>query len=306
MKISALLLFAGAFGFLTSHLPAATTILDDTFADGERTVQNLPDSMAFYVGGGPSSGLAATTGSMTWTTAGAGRTMLGYFGTNVDGTLPVSLAVGETLQLVIDFVLSGTVNNVDNSLRIGLFNSTASTGDPQRVSEDGFENSNQAFAGYSGYAMMANIGNTTATNGTSGAMTLRERTNTASTSLLNSVTGVYTQLGGSVTVPSALSTETAYSASFVLTRSAEEQLDITYTLTGGSLGDGYTVTRSDTSGITTAFDTLAFNVVSAQGVNYTFTSFSATYTPIPEPTVSGLLGVFGLLTGGSLLRRFGR
>src|SRR5262245_56250441 len=75
-------------------LPAfATVYLDDTWADGTRTNQNLPVESAWFSSSG--SALTATTNSMNLLLANNAVQAVTYFTTN--DTSPLQLGIGDTL-----------------------------------------------------------------------------------------------------------------------------------------------------------------------------------------------------------------
>ena len=80
----------------------ATFFLRERFADGDRTTQNLPDSVAWFTSSG-SNNLTATVGQATQIVS-SSRTLLAYF-TNTSAT-PVNVGVNQTLTL--DFTVQFT------------------------------------------------------------------------------------------------------------------------------------------------------------------------------------------------------
>src|SRR5579859_6034073 len=81
----------------------AVVILDDTWADGNRSNTSLPTNAAWYASSG--SALTATTGSMTLTIGGSAVLAVSYFTTNAAN--PVQLTVGDTLLTTITFTFNG-------------------------------------------------------------------------------------------------------------------------------------------------------------------------------------------------------
>jgi hypothetical protein len=81
-------------------------------------------------------------------------------------------------------------------------------------------------------------------------------------------------------------------------------MDFTFNLTGGSISSGYTISRSDTSGISNSFDTLAFSLISNTVDNTVFSSLNVDYLAVPEPSAWALLlGAGGLLALGRYRQR---
>src|SRR5215831_8296093 len=144
-----------AFGCVTGV--RADVLLDDTWADGTRTNQNLPAESAWWFSYGAA---VAQTNSMFVPMRSDNTALLGitYF---TDGlTNPVRLAVGESLTFSLQIVLSNVPPaNPLLGFRAGLFNFADSSLSPKRVSADGFSNSSQG-SGVQGYSLFQNMGTT--------------------------------------------------------------------------------------------------------------------------------------------------
>src|ERR1017187_3781805 len=96
----------------------AVVILDDTWADGNRSNTSLPTNAAWYASSG--SALTATTGSMTLTIGGSAVLAVSYFTTNA--ATPVQLTVGDTLLTTITFVFNGVAApNSSQGFRLGVY-----------------------------------------------------------------------------------------------------------------------------------------------------------------------------------------
>lgn len=137
----------------TAGLARATVLLNDTFADGDRTTQNLPASAAFYQGGSSvNQSLDVVSQTLQYSfdnTSGQLGQYVVYF--TAEGS-PVSLNVGDKLSVSLTFSGDQIVNGAD-SLRIGLFDSGGS-----RVSADYSGVANVAFNAYTGYSFFGNMG----------------------------------------------------------------------------------------------------------------------------------------------------
>src|SRR5258705_12964343 len=79
--------------FLLANSGHATVLLDDPWADGTRTNQNLPSESAWFSSTG--SALTAAMNSMNLALAGSAVMPITYFTTN--DTSPVQLSMGDTL-----------------------------------------------------------------------------------------------------------------------------------------------------------------------------------------------------------------
>ena len=156
---------------------SATTVLDDTFADGTRTSQNLPTDSAWFVSA--SGDVTTTTGSMSIAVPSSSFMGITYFGAN--SSSPISLGVGDTLTASITFTFNNVAPlNTDQYFRLGLFDFADSTLSPKWVTADGFSTGSQG-AGVNGYALFQNMG-TTFNNAT--PMSISKRTTSSDASLL--------------------------------------------------------------------------------------------------------------------------
>ncbi len=280
-------LTALAAGGLPLSAQTVTTVLNDTFADGERDTQNLPGSAKWM----SSVSASLTVSGETLAQSGAGRTDLAYFTANGS---PVNLAVDESLSLTFD-VSFASVSNSTAGFRVGLFSPGT------RVTADDFS---AAFSdGNFGYIGAVNLAATS-----NNILRVYERpSGTANANLVGGSISGYTLVGtaGGGTFKTFAAGET-YTAIYTLTRTAESSMSITLSYTGIFAGDAVsstqTVTRSDSSGLTTSFDTLAF--YNHTGTGYTLDNIQLDYTStIPEPSTVALLLGGVALTAGVLIRR---
>ena len=131
-----LFVLAAIVGLATpSH---AVVILDDTWADGNRSNTSLPTNAAWYASSG--SALTATTGSMTLTIGGSAVLAVSYFTTNA--AAPVSLSVGDTLVTTITFDFNGVAaENTSLGFPFGVYEFGSN-----RVSADFSSNRRKALA----------------------------------------------------------------------------------------------------------------------------------------------------------------
>ena len=155
----------------------AAVLLDDTWANGTRTNQNLPTKSAWYASTGRA--LTAATNSMTLSVGDTSVMAITYFTTN--DTSPVQLSIGDTLRATFGLTLNGVaVANKSQGFRLGLFDFADSILSPKRLTEDHFSNGSQG-NGVQGYALFQNMGTTFAR---SERMDIRKRTTLPGTSLL--------------------------------------------------------------------------------------------------------------------------
>jgi len=134
-------LFLGAALCCAMALQAhATVLLNDTFADGNRTTQSLPGSAQWYVGGASSTASVSASSGLTLTQNKAG------IGTAVAYFTPTALQVGATLELTFSYSFH-TAAVADNNFQFGLYNSGGS-----HLTQDGLGFNNSLFNNYTGYA----------------------------------------------------------------------------------------------------------------------------------------------------------
>lgn len=272
-KIALVALFTALLGISCQ----AATIVNDTFADGNRTFQDPPDSLAWYTSNTTST-LTATEGAMTLTNIVNGIQTLAYF---TDSGSPVTLSVGEKLVYTLSFHTSGvTASSSATGLRFGLLNSGGS-----RISADNQGTQNTIFNNYTGYASI--FGN--ANSNTDVFASVWERTAIPDNRLMASA-AVWT-VPGNYSASGSLSASTNYTLTMTLDYQALDNMTVTGLFTGGSLS-GMTYTYVDGTPVT-SFDTIAFWMGTNPLTDMVFTSVNLEV--IPEPTTAGLLaGALGV------------
>ena len=214
-------------------------LLDDTWADGNRTTTALPTDAAWFAS--TASSLVATTNALTATASTiTSRTWWTYFTTNAAN--PVALEIGDTLKITLAFTSSNVVAlNGNYGLRAGLFNYTGGT----RTTTD----TTAAGAGVRGYLASVNFG-TTLTNR---PLEILERTNIPSVSVM-AITTDYSSLGaggGSMGAPGF-----SNGVPYTLELSAKRNADSVSVTARFSNTNTWSIsqTGTDISGVTTNFD----------------------------------------------------
>jgi len=283
-------------GLLFSCVSPAAVLLNDTFADGDRTNTNLPTDSAVYFS--HPAYLTVSAGSLAVDQAGIGGSskMWTYFAP--DGS-PASLEVGHQLVAAIDFTprVGMSSDNTSKNFRFGLFyDPTNSQVLADRNKDSGGDDN--PWIDSTGYAVQFSL----STTETAGAIAVGKRTSTTNTSLLGS-TGAYTW-GASSGKAANLTLDTLYTMTLVLDYQAADQMVVTFTF---SEGDNVIASNSlvDNNlggmGVYTQFDQLFFrmsgNVGTADVLDYS--RFMIEHV-VPEPATMLLLGLGGLL---SLRRR---
>ncbi len=228
---------------LVGTLPVrATVLLDDTFADGKRNIQNLPTESAWYASSGAS--LTAATNAMTMVLGTGAILGVTYFTPNASS--PVSLNIGDTLLTTITFTFNGVAPlNSSQGFRLGV----CSFG-TNRVSADFSSNSSQG-ANVPGYGLFQTMG---VTFSSATPMDLRVRTNLTVTSLLGTGTdwkSLGTGPGNTNSFP-GFTTGTQYTLQLSLQRLDAGSLQ--YTATWLNTADGTTLSTMVTDSAATNFN----------------------------------------------------
>ncbi len=224
---------------VTSDLQAQSTIFNDTFADGERATQNLPSSVAWYLGQ-TAPGLAVRNGGLEVTAPGnAGRTFWAYFPV-------VSLKVGEAITFTFEFSYTGAFGPDGSALRVGL---CYTNGVAPRTSDGPGPTGN-----YQGYASIGFTGGTTG---------LRKRNGPSASSptsaVINNLGDIWNSFGTTPNSPKASQINTPYVGTLKVVRTGPDTATVTSGFTGGNLTGSSTITLTDTANIYTNFDTVIFN-----------------------------------------------
>lgn len=218
----------------TNPAGAAQVLLDDTWADGDRTETNLPEESAWYantagIPGVPT--LSAITNALIgnvrmFETNTSSRLWLTYF---TPAGSPAELALGETLRVSVTFSASKVTlaPEISRGLRIGLFN--FSEPGSTRVSDDGFSTGSGTAApgaNVSGYLLNLNVAQLFTVNS---PLQIMKRVDIANVNLMGA-SGVYSTLssgGGDVGTP-GFSNDVPYTLEFSVRRN-ESSVDITTT-----------------------------------------------------------------------------
>ncbi len=250
---------------------AATTVVSDSFADGERSTQNLPNSATWYQLGSATGTVSATTGyTISPSTAGNAFITVSYF-------TPTTLTIGSSITLtfsVTDTITPGAAS-ARQGLRFGLFNSNGVTPGSNYLTGDTTTLTNSAFTHYTGYAGFYSLQSALDPSGI--AISQRDGVSPVLTNSLFGGTS-YSTLG-SLSGSAATSTGTTYAVSLTLQYVSATEMDITL------IANGNTVTRT-TSSIISTFDSIG---LFSSGSNGDITFDNITVTVVPEPSTVALL-----------------
>ncbi len=291
--------------FLLATHPAAhaTVVLDDTFANGTRNVQNLPTSSAWFSSSSGAS-LTAAPGAMTLTLGANAVLALTYFSSS---NAPVSLNVGDTLQADITFTFKNVnpTNTTANGFRIALCDFSTN-----RVSAD-FSSSTTQGANVAAYALFQNMSGTFST---SDPLLIMKRTTVTDTALLSS-SGDWTALvagPGDITGFPGFANGTQYSLQLSAQRIDAASVQITATWMNVSNGATISTSFIDASASNFNFDGLALRPQNAinSATNIVFNEVRVEYIaagtgpsintqPQDQSVFVGQNATFFVLAGGS-------
>jgi len=272
----------------------ADVLLDDTWADGTRTNQNLPMESAWWFS---YSAATAHTNSLFVPMRSDNTALLGitYF---TDGTTnPITLAVGESLTVNLRLVLSNVPpQNTLLGFRAGLFDFADSSLSPRRVSADGFSNSSQG-GGVQGYALFLNMG----TNFNDQApMHLLKRTDLSNSSLLGA-SGAWTELGVPLFVQTAdfsgFTDGQEYLWQMMVERTNSTTIVVSTLWSNTISGETMSYSQTDGSATNFSFDGLALRPLNTNtaAAGYTLLEARIDYAAIPR---DGFANVGYTTTGG--------
>lgn len=290
LALRELLAVAILFGVVASV--RADVLLDDTWADGTRTNQNLPTDSAWWFS---NKAATALTNSMfvplTNNTADLGVT---YF---TDGdTNPVTLSLGDTLVISVKLTLSNVPpQNTLLGFRAGVVNFADSSLSPKRVSADGFSNGSQG-SGVQGYALFQNMGTTFSDVF---PMFIQKRTDLANGSLLGSI-AAWTPMGigpGNTNNFPGFSDGTEYVWQMTLQRLGTNSLAISTTWSNTTGGATISTAVTDNSATNFSFDGIALRPLNTNTAAAAYSFARVTVELVPSPK-DGYANVGRTTTGG--------
>jgi pectate lyase len=237
-----------AISLLTSLIPAhGTVILDDTFANGTRNVQNLPANSAWYASSGAS--VTAAPGAMSIAVGGSAILAVTYF---APANAPISLDVGDTLLATINF----TFNNVDTANSSQGFRFAVCDFGTTRSTADLSSNSGQG-TNVQAYALFQNM---SATFSSANPMALMKRTTVTDPSLLGTG-GDWTTLTsgpGNISSFPGFTSGSQYSLQLTLVRTDTASMQVTATWV--NLGNGATMSTTVTDSSASNFNFDGFGI----------------------------------------------
>jgi Pectinesterase/MBG domain/Immunoglobulin domain len=264
---------------------AATSLLNDTYADGNSQNQDLANNSMRLFNGRSTTVRTDAPGSVTFdlTNTTSSEAFWGFF---TNSGAPVNLGVGDKLSVSGTFLLTGFPATVNADVRFGVMNS------------QGTRNANNLTGGMNeaSFATDTGYGLQFFPSGTGSPFILYRRLAAPGTpnNPFNSMgTTDWTTISGTgATARQTLASNTPYTLSYTIERLSATDNRITVSVTGGTLSNlSYTAVES-TPSPNTAFDYFGFRIANntfAKTVK--FTNWLVDYTPSlpvitsqPQPT----------------------
>lgn len=247
------------------------TLVNDSWSNANRSVQNLPHSSAWF--GTSSDLLEAESGAMVGGVGESSRMWMTYF-TNAQ---PQMLNNGESLRISVRFIPYGVnTGNSNRGLRIGLFNSVNGT----RINEDGFSSGGANGNNVTGYLLNMNFANTW---GMDNPLELRRRTQLGNANLMGGLAAFEDLLaaaGGTSGGQGFISGQT-YDLVILVTRN-QSSLNIEATFSNNSGWSSSVSATSDNAVL--GFDTFAIRPdgESRTAESFRFLNFKVEYLDDPD------------------------
>ncbi|PTY08330.1 hypothetical protein DB347_01735 [Opitutaceae bacterium EW11] len=272
-----------AIGFLSPVAFAGTSVVHDTFADGNSRNQNLAqNSLNFFDGRGGASGnvnypRTDSAGSVAFgmtPSATSSQAFWAYFsgnqtspGTAWSNTAPVTLGVGDTLTVSLTFTITGLVGG-GQDVRFGLLNSM------------GTRNTNNLTGGHNDATFADDVGYSLQffPSGTGSPFVMGKRNLTTAASIgglnnmFNNMAEFDALAGSGSTTRQTLSSGVPYTLTYSVYRQSDTATVLAATVSGGTLAAPYSWTATDSTAPVAAFDQLVYRIAGvsfATGVTFT-------------------------------------
>lgn len=224
-------------------LQAQSTIFNDTFADGDRTTQNLPASLAWHASSTRSGAVSVRNGTLDLAVADNGFTVWAYFPR-------IRLGVGEGVTLSMDLSVTSLPAGDGANFRFGLCNTNGLAAVPDGSRPEG---------NYQGYAL--------STFSSKRAAVYKRAGPAAPISSMIGIGFVVSDPAAVVWNPlsaaqiNALSqVNTPYTVTLTVTRTAADMATIEQAISGGGLTSANRLITTDPSGIFSEFDTVGLYI----------------------------------------------
>ena len=321
--VAVLSLAVASAACLMARRAKAAVLLNDSFADGDRTNANLPTDSPDYVGISSGSGgtLTASAGKLTMVQGTSSQKLWTYFtsdNSTPNGSQPhnsvTQLQPGSVLTASMTFTMPNAITNSATTpgrdFRFGVFFDPTDARVQSDVNSDG-GGSTSPWQDATGYAVQIPLNSNP--SATAGAFALVKRT-VSNTSLLGS-SGAFTAAtsGGS---PFVASSNVSYTVQLMLSEASASEMDVTASILQGStvlstqtiadLGTTFGTASvaagglSGSQGIYTNFDHFFLRMGSnTETTEFDFSNFSVTVTSAaaPEPGTIGVMGGVLVLLG---------
>ena len=265
-----------AAAFAINFFVQASTVIDDQFADGISTNQNLAGNSLQVFKSRTNTTRTDAVGSVEYDLTTTGVSADGYFAYFTPSGSPVNLNVGDTLTFAGTFSLTG-FGGTGQDVRFGLFNSNGS----RRATDPTGGNSDAAFGDDTGYA--AQFVASPAGSATPFVLYRRDLASPVINNIFNTFgagSGFTVIPGTGATVRQALTSATPYTLSYTVTRLTATQTQVSISVTGGALS-GLNFTSTETSATPyTAFDWFDFRIPGSNfATKVKFTRIKVDYLP---------------------------
>jgi pectin methylesterase-like acyl-CoA thioesterase/pectate lyase len=295
VKILVAIVFISLGLLVLNRIVHAATVIDDQFADGVSTNQNLPGNSLQVFKSRSGTTRTDAVGSVEYDLTATGANADGYFAYFTPSGSPVNLSVGDSLTFAGTFSLTGFVGG-GQDIRFGLLNSNTSRATADLTGG----NSSAAFGDDVGYAAQF----VASPSGGSNPFVLyrRDVASPVQNNIFTSFTGNgFTVIPGTgATVRQALTNATPYTFSYTVTRLTATQTQVSISVTGGALSN-LNFTGTETSATPyTAFDWFDFRITgSTFATKVKFTRIKVDYLPSAPTITSQPLPVSQTVPAGS-------
>lgn len=294
MKTTASTALAGLAAVMAAIHVNAASLLSDTWTDGSRNEQNLPNESAWYAS--TASSLTASAGSMLGQPGSptGSRVWLTYF---TDAGSPTTLGVGNSISATWVFTPTTVSTATGRGLRLGLFNFGETSAARQTADTFSTSGIGQNVTGY-----IVNMNFAQSAINTPIQILQRDPALAAANLMGTTSSGAYNQIGssGGGAAGDGFVSGTQYTFQFFIERTGADEVALTATFTDGNTFNR-SLTVTDTSGANFSFDAFALRPDGAQNSAESFTFHQFQVVVVPEPA-SMLLLIGGLGMAGALHR----
>jgi hypothetical protein len=289
---------------------AQVNVVSDNFTDGTRSSGEDftagASSLIWRQTSSTASDLSASTNALVLTNITANRNILSYFRQDSAGSgSPLQLGVGETMTVSFNLTISGTISTSANLLRVGLFNSYASSTDnnasstsTRQIATDGLGTSSSTYANYGGYLFGYQLGSSNLTQVQS-----RDFAASNNTLLSQTISAKIVTLGSTSAQDYDFIAGNTYAFTLTFSRTGSDAMSLATSITGTFFsGTGLNYSVADSASVTHSFDTFALYAGSGLASSLTLDDFSVQHTAVPEPSTYVLL-LGGVALAGTIFWR---